>query len=604
MKNYLLILLLVFFLIPVSYGQNNTTNKVRLANEYYQSKEFEKAEPLYKEVFDATGAKAYFSYYVNCLIEQAKYRDAEKEIKRQIRRNRKDLSYKVDLGYLYKKQKKDKDAEDEYEDALDDLSNNGQVYSLANAFITRREYEYAEETYKKGRKVTGKDYHNEMANVFAMQRKHEEMINEYLDWLAKDGRNMKNVQNRMQYYIKNDNNGEFSELLRISLLKRVQKSRSSLSYNKMLVWFYMQQKDFGSALMQAKALDRRVSGAGKTVLDLAETALANKDYDTALDAYKYVRDKGKRKPFYIKSSVGRLKVYYEKVTNSASVSKEEAAELETEYLNTINSIGVNSNTAESLVDLAHLQAFYLEKADAAVELLNEVIAIRGLSYKIKAECKTQLGDVLLFKGDIWEAALVYGQVEKANKDNQLGDAAKFKKAKLAYFAHDFKWAKAQFDALKASTSKKVANDALFYSLLIKDNTRDDSLQSAMKLFASADLLIFRHKEDQALLTLDSLLENNKFHKLSDEAFLRKAEIYTNKKEYEKAESYLKKIITEWSSDILADLAVFRLAQLYDKQLSNKEEAAEYYKKVMIQYPDSIYVTEARKRYRQIRNEIN
>ncbi len=603
MRRFILIFIISIFILQLAEGQD-VANKVRLANDYYQSKEFEKAEPLYFEIYEATTAKIYFSYYVNCLIEQSKFEDAEKEIKKQSRKNKDDLSFAADMGYLYKKQNLPEKAKKEFDNAIDELKTQTQVHNLANAFNNRQEYDYAEACYKAGIKISGKTMHNELANVYAMQRKYPEMISEYLDLIEEDSKNLENVQNRMQYYITNEQETEFTTILRTSLLKRVQKDNQPIAFNQMLVWLYMQEKDFRGAFIQAKAIDKRVNGAGQNIIELAENAVANKDYDTALEAYKYVIDKGRTAAYYITASVGRLRVYYEKVTSNQTVTKEEAEQLETEYLATINSIGIGKNTAQSVIDLAHLQAFYLNKPDEAIKFLEQVITLKGLAYNIIASCKIELGDVNLAKGDIWEAALIYGQAEKENKENEQGDAAKLRKAKLAYYANDFMWAKAQLDALKASTSKEVANDALFYAMLIKDNTEDDSLMLAMKLFARADLLIFRNKNNDALLTLDTLLTQHAGHTLTDEAYLRKSEIYQKMGDFEQTKVYLQKIITEWSWDILADIAVFRLAELYDKHLDNKEEAAENYKKVMLNYPNSIYVTEARKRFRQIRDGIN
>jgi len=588
----------------MGFAQQDVADKVRLANEYYQSKEFEKAAPLYFEIYEATTAKIYFSYFINCKIELAQYDDAEKEIKKQMRKDKADLSYAVDLGYLYKKRDLPDKAKKEFEEAIENIKNQTQVYNLSNAFINRQEYDYAEECYRIGKKITGKSFLNEFANLYSMQRKYPEMINAYLDILEEDSKNLDLVQNRLQYFISNEQTSEFSDILRISLLKRVQKDDHPIGYNQMLVWLYMQEKDFRGAFIQAKAIDKRVNGAGQNIIELAENAVANGDYDTALDAYKYVIDKGRTAAYYISASVGRLRVYYEKVISNQKVTEEEAQQLEAEYLAVFNGIGIGKNTAQSVIDLAHLQAFYLNKPDDAIKLLEQVIAIKGLSYNIIASCKIELGDVYLAKGDIWEAALIYGQAEKENKENAAGDDAKLRKAKLAYFANDFLWARAQFDALKASTSKEVANDALFYAMLIKDNTEEDSLMIPMKLFAKADLLIFRKKYTSALTTLDTLLTMHAGHTLTDEAYLRKSEIYKTIGDYEQSKTYLLKIITEWSWDILADVAVYKLAVLYDEHLENKDEAAEYYKKLMIEYPNSIYVTEARKRFRQLRDGIN
>ncbi len=594
----------IFLLIPaVVFSQNNTGKDIRLAYEYYRTKDYDKAEILFKKIFDKTQAKIYFSYYANCLIEQSKFELAEKEIKKQIRKHKKDPSYLIDLGYLYKRQDNLKKANDQFEKALSKVDNNPSVVrSLASFFIRRQEYDYAEKTYLKGRNRTSEDFRSELANLYAIQRQFEKMINEYLDWLNESNRNLSIVQNRMQYFIKKDINDEFADVLRKELLKRIQRSGSSIVYNRMLIWYYLQRKEFSKALFQEIAIDKRIHSSGKKILNLAETAKSNNDYETAVEAYNYIIAKGRNKAYYIDSKVGKLNIRFLQVKNGTIKTEEEILQLEEEYLSTLNNLGIGFNTIQSVLDLAHLQTFYLNKPEDAEKMLIYAMNLRGLDKKLATKCKIELADVLVYQNNLDYAALIYGQAEKDNKDNMLGDIAKLKKAKLAYYANNFKWAKAQFDALKASTSKPVANDALFYSILIDDNTEGDSLQTAMKTYARAELLVFRNKKDNAIQVLDSLISNNVGHQLIDEAYLLKAEIFEEQKNYEEAIKYYKKIITEFSWDILSDVAIFKLAVLYEEKTGNIEEAAEYYKKLMLEHPDSIYVTEARKRFRKIREE--
>ncbi|MCF6365498.1 MAG: hypothetical protein L3J35_04785 [Bacteroidales bacterium] len=602
MLKHIYILFLIFIFGINSFSQNNTGNDIRLAHDYYRSKDFDKAEVLFKRVFDKTKAKIYFTYYANCLIEQSKFEIAESEIKKQIRKHKNDPSYYIDLGYLFKKQNKNEAAEKYFEKALSKVQNNSaQVRAVASAFIQRREYNYAEKTYLEGRKVTSETYRSELANLFAIQRQYDKMVNEYLDFLEESIRNLNVVQNRMQYFISKDINNEFSNVLRTALLKRIQKSNSRIVYNQMLVWYYLQRKEFDKALFQEIAIDKRLKTSGKKVFDLAKTAKLNNDLKTATQAYKYLIEKGRRYSYYIPSRLGILNVKFLQVKNGIINTEEEILSLEQEYNSALIKFGIGPNTIETIIDLAHLQTFYLKKSDDAEKLLTDAVNIRGLDKKLASKCKIELGDVLVFRNDLDYAALIYGQVELENKGNTIGDEAKLRKAKLAYFANNFRWAKAQFDALKASTSKPVANDALFYSIHIDENTEGDSLQTALKIYARAELLKFRHINDSALIVLDSLIAKNTGHQIIDEAYLLKAKIYESDRNFVNAEKFYKKIIAEYSWDILADLAMFKLAVMYEEKLLNKEEAVEYYKKLMIEHPDSIYVSEARRRYRKIRN---
>jgi hypothetical protein len=48
--------------------------------------------------------------------------------------------------------------------------------------------------------------------------------------------------------------------------------------------------------------------------------------------------------------------------------------------------------------------------------------------------------------------------------------------------------------------------------------------------------------------------------------------------------------------------LFTLADLYEKQLNNPEEAKKFYQRLMNEYPGSMFNAEARKRFRNIRGD--
>ena len=514
------IYIFIILLISVNlFSQNNTGNEISLAYEYYRSKDYDKAEILFKKIFDKTKAKIYFTYYSNCLIEQSKFDIAEKEIKKQLRKNRNDISYYIDLGYLYKKQNNNKDADKYFEKALNKLKKNtNQVRSVASAFIQRKEYDKAEKAYFIGRTTTRETFRNELANLYAIQRKFAKMIDQYLYLLEETSRNLSIVQNRMQYFINKDINDEFSDILRIELIKRIQKKYSKIVFNRMLVWYYLQRKEFDKALFQEIAINKRTKASSKKIIELAETSKTNDDLTTASNAYNYIIDKGRHSQYYVQASLGLLNINYLKVRKGIISTTDDLLKLEKHYDNALIKFGINENTIKTIVDLAHLQTFYLNKPDAAEKLLTNAVNITGLKPDLATKCKIELGDVLVFRNDLDYAALIYGQAEKDNKGNLLGDKAKLKKAKLAYYGQKFTWAKAQFDALKASTSKPVANDALYYSIHIAENIEDDSLQVALKTFANAELLVFRHKNDSAIIVLDTLIKKHPGHQIIDNAY--------------------------------------------------------------------------------------
>ena len=94
----------------------------------------------------------------------------------------------------------------------------------------------------------------------------------------------------------------------------------------------------------------------------------------------------------------------------------------------------------------------------------------------------KLANILVLEDKIWEASLMYLQIEKQFKDDQLGHLAKFKNAQVYYFSGEYDWCQAQLKVLKASTSKLIANDALELSVLISDNYNMDTSELPWNYF--------------------------------------------------------------------------------------------------------------------------
>jgi TolA-binding protein len=206
------------------------------------------------------------------------------------------------------------------------------------------------------------------------------------------------------------------------------------------------------------------------------------------------------------------------------------------------------------------------------------------------------------QGEIWEATLLYSQVDKAFKEDLLGHEARFRNARLSYYAGDFQWAQAQFDILKSSTSKLIANDALDLSVFIMDNLGLDTTETAIKLYADADLLVFQNRFEAAFAKMDSLQAAFPGHSLGDDVLYLKAKIQKKQRNYEQAAALLQEIIDNHSDEIRADNAIYELAELYEQQLAQPSKAQALYETLFIDYSNSTLAVEARKRYRKLRGD--
>ncbi|NJO92261.1 MAG: hypothetical protein HC831_27285 [Chloroflexia bacterium] len=295
-------LLLIFFAF-VSIGLFGQESKVRLAYQYYQNNEYEKAAVLFEELYNENKASVYFTYTINCLIEIENYDKAEKLIKKQIRREKGNVLNFIELGYLYKVKKNLPEAEKQYLYVIKNLPvEKNAIIRIANSFLSKREFEYVNQTYEKGRKLIPYQFHLELANSYAYQRKSQQMVDEYLDLLREDPGKQTIVQTSLQSKMVGTFDEDLKEIIKRTLIKRIQKEPRVYVYNELLIWYYIQEENFGSAIIQAKALDKRRHEGGLRLIELGELALQNNEFENARDAFEYVLKNGNLSPFMLRPS--------------------------------------------------------------------------------------------------------------------------------------------------------------------------------------------------------------------------------------------------------------------------------------------------------------
>ncbi|MDG1380936.1 MAG: tetratricopeptide repeat protein, partial [Flavobacteriales bacterium] len=387
------------------------------------------------------------------------------------------------------------------------------------------------------------------------------------------------------------------------VLKASQTYPEDTVFLELLVWVFNQQRDFMSAIPHVRALDERKNEGGKRLMELAEVAAKNKDLETAYDCYALVSSKGQSSPRYAEARQAMLGVRTTQVTETFPLDTATALDLSDQYRITLMDLGESPKTAGLMADWATLLAFHLNQADAAEDILNKAVSMPGLPLERRSQFKLALGDILVFQDDVWGASLLFSQVDLDHKEGVLGQQAKFKNARVSYYTGDFNWAQAQLDILKASTSKLISNDAIDLSLLITDNFNMDTLTAPMEMFARADLLRYRNQRTAALTTLDSLVLRFPGHTLEDEILLIRAEIAVQRGNFNDALVHYEDILDLYAMDILADDALYGMASLHDNQLNDAQTAQSLYERLLTEFPGSLFVVEARKRFRTLRGDV-
>ncbi|WP_417888580.1 tetratricopeptide repeat protein [Xanthomarina gelatinilytica] len=567
-----------------------------VAAEYYKNGDFEKALLSYKKLYNKSpNNNTYLLQLVKSLQQLEKYQEAETLLLEQISR----VNYPpllIELGYNYQLQNNIIQAETYYENALKTIDQNPNfVFVVGKAFEDRSLLDQAITAYEKAMVLKPDlNFNVQLARIYGDQGNVEKMFESYLNFVELNDSYINTIKRAFSEFISENSDNKNNVLLKRILLKKIQTDQNLL-WNEMLSWLFVQQKDYNKAFTQEKAMFFRQPESLDRIEELAHIALADKAYQVALDIFTYLTETAQ-------DLDTKLKAYYNLIEIKTQLAtKEEYNSILSEYKAIFDTYGTHTKTLFIQISYAHFLAFYKHEPNQAVSVLKQSLELPLNSFQ-EAGVKLELGDVLVLQEKFNEALIYYTQVQRNLKNSTLSQEARYKVAKTSYYKGDFKWAESQLKILKSSTSQLIANDALDLMLLITDNKYEDSTQTALKLYAKADLMAFQNQTDNAIELLDEILTNHKGKTIEDQALFKQAQLFEKNQEYHRAEANYQAIITNFSDDILADDAYFFLAELYRKKLNQPEKAKELYEKIVFNYQDSIYFVDARNNFRSLRGD--
>lgn len=584
----------------ISLQALSQTKEVELGDNYFYKKDYEKAAILYdKAAKKAENVPFIYDSYRTTLIHLKSFKELDKWIGSLRKRYPQELKYTID-GYLNNRSLGKKDWQKDIEKLRVSLRSDNINVRVASEHLQRRgetQFAISYLTYSRDHLGNSNLYTKDLAQLYLYANNKKGMINEYLQHLITHQREIEDIQ----YIFQTELDEKELDILIDQLYQRVSRDKEPI-LNQLLVWAYIQQKDFYNAFIQERAIDIKQNLYGTRLNDLAKITLKNSDYNTALEIYKYLCDTYPNHPNYFTYKKSFINTQELVLLSTYPIDSLSVVNLIDNYEDLKNNSFNQTLKAEVTQNQARLFAFYLNNIDSAIVLLENSSKWNRVSNSVRSESKLQLADIYLLQDDP-RASLLYFQVEKEQDDNTVGHLAKLKNAKYWYYNGDFELAKSQLDVLKLATSREIANDAIEMSVLIQDNLGLDTSETALRIYAKAELYFFQHKYEWCQIALDSLGRNFPNHTLADEMIWLQSKLAGLKGDYTEVISLYDKIINEHPKSIKIDDAKFSKAQALEQKLGDKKQAMEIYKDILINHRNSIYVAEARKRYRILRGDI-
>ncbi len=576
----------LFFTISI-FSQNRN---YMLAENYFKNNEFEKAISFYEKLYETNPYNLnYLNKLITCFQETNQYPKAENYLKNKLKENSKMIFLNVLIGKNYEKQKNKEKATQFYKKAVLDIEKQVSFgRTVANMFEKINKLNYAIKAYQKIAKLKKINYDLNIADLYGQQGKFKEMFETYFNYVDKKNNTVNRIIYKTAPYINDDSENPNNILFKNLLLKRLSENPKT-EWNKLLGWLFAKQKNYDKAFIQGKALFMRKKIRLYEIYLLGVSAFENKTYSDAREIFNFIIKKSEQES--------------EKMNALSYILKIDIAEhqknLEEKFITILEKYGTNNKTLNIQLIYADYLTFHKNQAKKAKEILEKALK-NAYTNHTRASIKLKLGDVLVYQNIFNKALIYFSQIQSEFKNHELGQSARFKVAQTSYFKGDFEWAKAQVKVLKSSASQLIANDAADLFLTISDNQPKDSIPTGLKKFAKANLFAYQNNNEKALKLLDEIIHSYKGQGIEDDALFESGKIFTKQKNYTKAiENYT--AILKIPESTFIDDSLYYLGEIYSEK-KEYDNAKKYYEKIVLEHPSSIFLVDARKKFRQLRGK--
>lgn len=586
---------IAFFLFFLSSIWVSAQNE-QLALQYFDDGEFEKALTIFEESSQKQPSNFFFfQKIIECQQQLKQYDKAEEVILKRKDKNNQPLLL-IELGYNYQLQKNTDKAEKNYDLAIQEVEKEpNYAYQVANSFEKKVLLEWALKAYETAQKKNPKlNFDYQSALLHGQLGKLDLMLQKLLDYSYANQENTALVQNQLSRFLLDDVDGAFANEIKKGLLLKTQKSQD-VYWNQFLSWFFVQQKEYGKAFVQEKAVYKRNVENSYNFLTIGSLAMEEKQHEVAKEVFTFV--------FQISNDLG-FKLKMQHLITSMEIESalpKDYPTIDLKLQELLKTNGINQESLDLQILYAHFKTFYLNQSKIGIDILTETLKL-PLNIREESRVKMELADIMVYDEKFNQAILYYAQVEENLKNDVIAHEASFKLAKANFYKRDFDWTLQQVKNLKQSPSLLIANDAVELFLLIEDNSVEDSLRIALQDYAKADFQLYQKKNNEALQSFLTILQKHKGKSIEESTLFKVGKIYEEKNDYAKAIQYYQNILEQHKDGIYKDEALFFSAEIYRKHLLDNEKAKQLYEKIVLEHPDSLYFTESRKQYRTLRGD--
>ncbi|MBI3586978.1 MAG: tetratricopeptide repeat protein, partial [Ignavibacteriales bacterium] len=464
----------------------------------------------------------------------------------------------------------------------------------------------------------GELFIEDLALLYAALQQYDLATNEYVQMLRSRPQQLTYVEARMSSYMGRDE----ARRAALKVVKdEVQRSQNDVSLHSLLAWLFMESKNFDSALVEYRAIDKLSKANGAELFQFAQRAIQERAYRSAAKAFREVIEeypKQKMIPFarygYARS-IEELSLEADStfaITGSSAAqqtsvpfraSSEPVSETRPTYqgalglYESIISDYPNSETyIQSLYRIGFIRFHRFFDLDGAISAF-ESVRRNPINQNLSLEATASIAEVQTARNDLKQARVEYASLLGVD---QYRERVVFRLAELDYFEASFDSALAKVKTLTTNLNTDLANDALQLLYFIQENKT--GALPALSEFAKADLLMRQRKYSEALSRFKEVAKTYPTALLQDDALMKIGELYILLNQTDGAIGVFKQLSNDMPTSVLRDRAQMRIGEIYERILRDIPHAIEAYEQVLVKFPTSLYVEEARKRIRLLRGD--
>lgn len=594
------------------FSQEQSQNILRLAQAFEQQQEYERALQLYSDLFvKDTANYVYFDALRRMYVQLKRYDEAIVLSVRRLRSTPLDFTLQSNIGSLFSMAGKEQKADSVWNMVLHSANKNQMIFrAVANEQANLRLFDRAIATYLRGRNESGDQYifANELGYLYSFTMDFANTTREYLRMLRQNELQFDFVQSRLSAIISRpDGLTSCTTVIEDELQKQ-----QTISLIRLQIWLYMEANRHGDALTITQKLEQLVNSNGQELFAFAERVFRENEFAIAANAYQQALQQGGRMAFIPAAKFGYARCVEELSLRGVSTEdpkKENTTLLETQpsfsgAINLYSSIAkeypFSSISANALYRIGWIRYKQLFDLDGALQMFDSVLVSSPAGPMIPTVLAAT-GDIFIAQNKLDAASKKYvGMATSPYSNQEQRTAAQFRLAEIQFFKNNFDSVLILLTPLTENLRIDESNDALILQYFVTEN--QFQFLEALKQYSHAELLARQFKLSEAIQELSSIIDIYPTAPLADDVLLKKAEYSILLKRYAEALADYQKLLEDYKESIEKDRTQFKIGELYELYLNDKQKAIAAYEVILEKYPFSLFVEQARKKIRQLRGD--